>query len=313
MSTTAIKIVALVFMTIDNFGKYIPNMPIAFRYVGTLAIPLYFYVSSWEFYNTHHKRWYIGRVYKYGIGMCFLDTLLPMFLDNSNVKLMDSNIFASMMLAYVIIYLIEITKHRPKVRLLYLTLFTLYQILTYSLYTYLELHLFNQEWYKVVAEIYPVPKLLQAVLPMAMCSIVSLDVPLYLTALMPILYYSMHDRYTLVKNYTIYSLGYYAVVVTQAVPRLVKYLGGILNADTLQYVRYCFSALGFNTTSISIYSSLLYATFNVHYSWMMVLAVVPMLLYSGDKGRVFKKYFYRYYPIHVAVLYILGAIVGSVT
>jgi hypothetical protein len=236
-----------------------------------------------------------------------------MFLDNQNVKLMDSNVFASILLADIIIYLIEVTRGRPKVRLLYLTLFTLYQILTYSLYTYLELHLFNQEWYKVVAEIYPVPKLLQAVLPMAMCSIVSLDVPLYLTALIPILYYSMHDRHTLVKNYTIYTVGYYLVVVTQAVPRLVKSLWGVLTPDALQYVRYCFSALGFNTTSIDIYNSLTYATFNVHYQWMMLLALVPMLLYTGENIKSFTKGFYRYYPIHVTVLYILGAIVGSIT
>lgn len=313
MSATGIRVVTLVCMTIDSVGKYIPNMPIVFRYIGSLAIPLYFYVSSWEYYSTHHKRWYLGRVYKYGIGMCFLDTLLPIFLDNTNVKLMDSNIFASILIADIFIYLIEVTKGRPKVRVLYLTLFTLYQILTCSLYTYLELHLFNQEWYRVVADIYPVPRLLQSVVPMAMCSIVSLDTPLYLTALLPILYYSMHSKYSLVKNYTIYSLSYYAIVVTQAVPRLVKYLGDTISTDTLQYVRYFFSALGFDTTSIDIYSSLLYATFNVHYSWMMLLALIPMLLYNGESINSFNKGFYRYYPIHITVLYILGAIVDSVT
>jgi hypothetical protein len=147
---------------------------------------------------------------------------------------------------------------------------------------------------------------------MAMCSIVSLDIPLYLTALLPIMYYSMHDKHTLIKNYTIYNLAYFAIVVTQAVPRLIKSLGNVFTSETVQYIRYMFNALGFDTTSIDIYNSLPYAMFNVHYRWLMVLAIVPMLLYNDQKGKGFKKFFYRYYPIHIAVLYILGAIVGSV-
>jgi len=41
---------------------------------------------------------------------------------------------------------------------------------------------------------------------------------------------------------------------------------------------------------------------------MMVFAVIPMLLYNGEKGRGMKNFFYIFYPAHIYLLYIIATL-----
>jgi len=43
--------------------------------------------------------------------------------------------------------------------------------------------------------------------------------------------------------------------------------------------------------------------------WLMVLAIFPMLLYNGEKGRGMKYFFYIFYPAHIYLLYIVSSLV----
>lgn len=54
-------------------------------------------------------------------------------------------------------------------------------------------------------------------------------------------------------------------------------------------------------------SALVYVT-GGGFQWMMVFAVIPMLLYNGEKGRGMKWFFYVFYPAHIWGLYIVATL-----
>jgi hypothetical protein len=43
--------------------------------------------------------------------------------------------------------------------------------------------------------------------------------------------------------------------------------------------------------------------------WIAIFAVIPMLLYNGEKGRGMKHFFYIFYPAHIYLLYIIACII----
>lgn len=45
--------------------------------------------------------------------------------------------------------------------------------------------------------------------------------------------------------------------------------------------------------------------------WLMCGAVIPMLLYNGERGRNLKNLFYIFYPAHIIVLYLIATIFDS--
>ena len=46
----------------------------------------------------------------------------------------------------------------------------------------------------------------------------------------------------------------------------------------------------------------------VSIQWIMIFAVIPILLYSGEKGRGMKYFFYIFYPAHIYILYIIATL-----
>lgn len=43
--------------------------------------------------------------------------------------------------------------------------------------------------------------------------------------------------------------------------------------------------------------------------WMMIFAIIPILLYNGQKGRGMKYFFYIFYPAHIWILYIVASVI----
>ncbi|WP_242972371.1 TraX family protein [Lachnoclostridium edouardi] len=44
--------------------------------------------------------------------------------------------------------------------------------------------------------------------------------------------------------------------------------------------------------------------------WIMGFAAIPMMLYNGTKGKNMKNFFYIFYPLHIALLYLLATLVS---
>ena len=59
MSTTMLKIIALITMIIDHIGLYIPNTSEYLRYIGRISAPIFLFCSVLGYINTHNKKKYL--------------------------------------------------------------------------------------------------------------------------------------------------------------------------------------------------------------------------------------------------------------
>ena len=48
----------------------------------------------------------------------------------------------------------------------------------------------------------------------------------------------------------------------------------------------------------------------IYYQWMMVFAAIPLAIYNGQRGHAPRWLFYWFYPVHVYLLWALGALLG---
>lgn len=61
MTTSRLKYTALIFMTIDHIGAFIPGTPIWLHYIGRLAAPIFFFVAVEGIMHTVNRKKYLLR------------------------------------------------------------------------------------------------------------------------------------------------------------------------------------------------------------------------------------------------------------
>lgn len=118
LNNTMLKIIGLVFMTIDHLYLYVfVNTTIdvsIFRIVGRIAAPLFLFAVTQAMHYSANKKRYIFRLYKYHICICILEIVLS-YLVHSKVSF---NVIPEWLFTAIYIYLIDmvikknhITKH----------------------------------------------------------------------------------------------------------------------------------------------------------------------------------------------------------
>ncbi|MGN0973136.1 MAG: TraX family protein [Bacilli bacterium] len=106
MTTTVLKLIALLAMIIDHIGYFIPNTPYWFGWIGRIAAPLFIFCVVWGYSYTRDIKKYLIRLYSFSVGMSILSLIINL-LYNDTYRYITSNFFAPLFLIAFIIYLIN--------------------------------------------------------------------------------------------------------------------------------------------------------------------------------------------------------------
>lgn len=272
MTGTALKLIAMVLMTIDHIGVYIPGAPLWLRYIGRLSACIFFFCAVEGFSHTHDKKRYLMRLYLASIGMTVLDILLPLLLGQTAP--IRANVFLEITGMMLLLYLLEMHRGNPKKQLISGILYAAYQIAVNSLVGAVLK-------YESIAD----ERLVRALLA---CSVPEDANVLYVDLLILLFWFCRGDKKKLSAAFSGYVL-FQIFWNVLAVPSRLPVIGEMFQAFGTVWER----------------------AFRTDFQWMMIFALPLLLSYNGQKGKGCKWLFYVYYPLHIGILYTVGVLLPA--
>ncbi|MCZ2260967.1 TraX family protein [Sporosarcina sp. G11-34] len=106
MTTTKLKIIALIAMFIDHVGQFITTAPEWFHWIGRVAAPIFIYAVVIGYQHTSNRRKYIIRLYLFSLGMAILNLIINISFNDTQMYI-TNNFFAPLFLIAMIILLLE--------------------------------------------------------------------------------------------------------------------------------------------------------------------------------------------------------------
>ena len=106
MSSTTLKLIALVLMFFDHVYSFIGGAPIWLKWIGRISAPLFVFTMVWGLYYTHDRKKYLKNMYFWGVGMSVGDVLTTVLVPNAHAS-PSNNIFVTLFLIGFIIVMIE--------------------------------------------------------------------------------------------------------------------------------------------------------------------------------------------------------------
>ncbi len=247
MSSTAIKLLAAFLMLIDHIGQFFIGTPVLLRQLGRISAPLFLFTACIGFHHTRNKLKYMKNLYFFSALISIIAFILNSLITNPPKSFITNNIFSTILLIDIFIYIIEANKNNKPKQSLYILYFIMYNITSLIISNTL---LLNQS--------------------ASISSLIGIFPNIFLTE-----------------------------------GGLVIFLYGVYT--------YIFKDNKFNLIILNILVSLTYAfsgqisfdyLINVNFQWMMIFSLPFILIYNNQKGKGYKHFFYIFYPLHIAILYI---------
>lgn len=269
MTTTTLKMIALVLMLIDHVYEFIPGMPLIFTILGRISAPVFIFCTVWGFHYTHSRKTYLARMYLCSALMGLLDCLLNTSLDQPVVPCYN-NIFSTLFMICLFVYLWERGDRVWKkilwslgylainaASLILARLVLVQSGLAAMLTENLEVEYTNA--YTAVIGLLP--------------NILTCEGSFYIVIMGLVLHFCKGSRKKLFWGYGIYCLVYFLLLLP-VVAELEIPWWRVLFCEAIQ--------------------------------WMQVFALPLMLCYNSQRGRNLKYLFYIFYPAHITALFYLG-------
>lgn len=299
MSTTALKILALVLMTIDHVGAFLSGMPIAFRWVGRLSAPVFLFCLLEGIEKTSSRKKYILRLYLFSVGMATMDVIINKLMPEQPI--LDDDIFLVYFGVVAFVSILDWCKknHSMKWGILFIIL---WQVIIPLLLEVL-LNVAGVSGFLNLQE--------ERILKQALIGqVVAWSTNTLFVILGVLLFYHKHNKRKFALIYVIMSLVPTFLMRINFFPRFISLVINVMeykfgfSENVLIMCENVFviivQLLGFEAKYIKEVEGL--GLWKSDFQWMMIGALPLFWLYSGEKGKGGKLFFYLYYPLHICVL-----------
>lgn len=278
MTSTVLKLIALITMLIDHIWAFIPNTPYYFHWIGRISAPIFTYCCVLGITNTKDKKKYLMRLYVFSLLMGVVNYILDI----------QYNFIRTLLLISIIIFIVEKFKSNDKYANKYLIAFIMWQVITFiSILILSQVGLTDKSIFLLLT---------------VFLNISILDGGILFVLIGLLMYFYRNSKFKLsisfiaitCLNLILYNTNIIRLIFTK-LNHFDMFIGSI-------YEMLCKIFLGVHPAFMQ--TNLLYED----PQWMMIFSLPFILMYNQEKGRGFKYLFYIFYPTHIIILYFIARI-----
>lgn len=287
MTGTTLKLIALVLMTVDHIGEFIPGRPHFLRLVGRLSAPVFIFCAVQGAVHTKDSGKRLKNLYLCSVAMGIMDFVLNTVFQSRGL-VCDNNIFTSIFIISLLIHIwegrdtprpragvqdsgylspAEAERNIKRRRNTALILAVLLPVVLRGLSYYIELFMRPLPVYNIADRVIP--------------NIITCEGGIAVVLMGLVFYFCKNSKSATRTGYLIYCTVFLAMTIQELAS------GGILNIIPL-------------SRRLFVYS----------YQWLQVLALPIIICYNNKRGKGLKHLFYIYYPVHILILFISGSFIS---
>ena len=287
ISNFILKIIALIFMTIDHVGVFLPSSPLqfTFRVLGKIALPIFIYTTLEGCKKTKDIKKYMLRLGVMSIFMYIAIVIAQLVLYfNNGYLLVFQNIFFTLLNLVFIYYLFFVNKNKNKRRMVILPIL-----------------IFIGSYIFFLLRINGISELISSIFVDGLTTMYGLEAPImFVGALLGIYIYEEIVRKRLNNDETLVN-----EFLCSKKAQLSRNIIMCLSIALVSLIMYSFTYE--NIPSFTFGNTCIYNTY-------FIICFPFILLYNGKRGfnnKIVNGAFYLYYPLHIGIIALIFILIGG--
>ena len=287
ISNFILKIIALIFMTIDHVGVFLPSSPLqfTFRVLGKIALPIFIYTTLEGCKKTKDIKKYMLRLGVMSIFMYIAIVIAQLVLYfNNGYLLVFQNIFFTLLNLVFVYYLFFVNKNKNKRRMVILPIL-----------------IFIGSYIFFLLRINGISELISSIFVEGLTTMYGLEAPImFVGALLGIYIYEEIVRKRLNNDETLVN-----EFLCSKKAQLSRNIIMCLSIALVSLIMYSFTYE--NIPSFTFGNTCIYNTY-------FIICFPFILLYNGKRGfnnKIVNGAFYLYYPLHIGIIALIFILIGG--
>ena len=287
ISNFILKIIALIFMTIDHVGAFLPSSPLqfTFRVLGKIALPIFIYTTLEGCKKTKDIKKYMLRLGVMSIFMYIAIVIAQLVIYfNNGYLLVFQNIFFTLLNLVFIYYLFFVNKNKNKRRMVILPIL-----------------IFIGSYIFFLLRINGISEFISSIFVDGLTTMYALEAPImFVGALLGIYIYEEIVRKRLNNDETLVN-----EFLCSKKAQLSRNIIMCLSIALVSLIMYSFTYE--NIPSFTFGNTCIYNTY-------FIICFPFILLYNGKRGfnnKIVNGAFYLYYPLHIGIIALIFILIGG--